>query len=131
MKRPLLFCCLLAYFLLMVFLPGNTEGIQLSKQAVFAMSDDNAAIYPNPAKDYIVVRPGLINPNWSQDADLKFEIRNILGSAMPVEIERSDKDEYRFNIADYPNGYYLLMISCTSCEKKGHVSRNAFKFLKQ
>lgn len=131
MKRSVLIGCLAVYFLLMVFLPGNTEGIQLPKQTVPGIENENAAIYPNPAKDFISIRPGLLNPAWGQDADLKFEIRNILGNAMPVQAERIEQDIYRLNVAEYPNGYYLLMIQCNSCEEKGSKTRNAFKFLKQ
>lgn len=131
MKGSVLIGCFAVYFLQMLFLSGNTEGALLPKQAVPGIENDNAVIYPNPAKDFISIRPNLINPEWGQNAELKFEIRNILGSAMPVQTERIEQDIYRINVADYPNGYYLLMVHCSSCEERGNKSRNVFKFLKQ
>lgn len=128
MKRAAIFGYLLTCFLLVVFLPRDTRGIELPKQAIPVHQDNNVTIYPNPVKDFLSIQ---INPTWTQNADLQFEIRNILGNAMPVEVERVDQDVYRIDTANYPAGYYLLMIQCSSCKEKNNKSRNAFKFLKQ
>ncbi len=131
MKKSVLPAFLVAYFLLLWFFPRNTEGIELSDRAEFINDNNDAAIYPNPVKDFLFIRPGVLNAAWAQGATLHFEIRNILGNSMPVAVEKIEQDRYRIDTADYPAGYYLLMIQCESCEKKGANTRNAFKFLKQ
>lgn len=128
MKKSALFGCLFTCFFLGIFLPRNTQGINLPNTAVLVLQRYDVSIYPNPVKDFLDVQ---INEDWGQNADLRFEIRNILGNAMPVEVERVDQNKYRIDTAEYPSGYYLLMIQCKSCKQKENKFQNALKFLKQ
>ena len=91
--------------------------------------DQDAPIYPNPARDYIFLR--LTNVNFSDNSDLAIEIRNILGNKMPVQLERTGGDTYRISLADYPSGYYLLVLQCDGCGSKKSRYEEIHKFLKQ
>lgn len=131
MRKSALFGYLFTCFLLIVFLPRDTRGIELPNNTVLVLQNNDASIYPNPVKDNFLFQPNTDGLQWDENADLKFEIRNILGNSMPVKVERVEQGGYRFDTADYPAGYYLLMVHCSSCQEKGAKSRNAFKFLKQ
>lgn len=124
----MLFGYVLTFFLLLVFSPQNTRGIALPDNTVLVLQNNDASIYPNPVKDVLFLE---IDEDWAQHADLQFEIRNILGNVMPMTVEKVEQNLYRIDTADYPSGYYLLMVQCKSCQVKDNKHRNTFKFLKQ
>lgn len=113
---------------LVVFFPQNTRGIELPDNTVLVLQHNDASIYPNPVRDVLFIQ---IEEDWAQNADLQFEVRNILGNMMPLTVEKVEQNLYRIDTADYPSGYYLLMVQCKSCQVKGNKHRNTFKFLKQ
>ncbi|WPP53218.1 T9SS type A sorting domain-containing protein [Catalinimonas niigatensis] len=92
--------------------------------------DVDAVVYPNPAEEHIFVRLDLIDPFLNADSEIDLEIRNILGTPMPVESEPVDVNKLRIVTADYPSGYYLLIVRCKACGENSRSLKNVFKFLK-
>ena len=90
--------------------------------------DQDAPVYPNPARDHIFFR--LSDGNVATD-DFSIEIRNILGNKMPVRLERTNSDTYRINLNNYPSGYYLLVLQCEQCGSEQGRHEEIHKFLKQ
>lgn len=92
----------------------------------------DVVVYPNPAEENIFVRLDLINPSFTNSSEVEFEIRSILGTSMPIEAERMDANRFRILIADFPVGYYLLIVQCKECSNgSSHPSKEVFKFLKK
>ena len=81
-------------------------------------------IYPNPAKDHIFLRLDQANTS-------NIEIRNILGNKMPLMLERTSFGTYRIDLAQYPSGYYLVIIQDEAVSANGIRQKNIYKFLKQ
>lgn len=91
--------------------------------------DQDAPVYPNPARDHIFFR--LTDGRVSASNDLAIEIRNILGNKMPVHLERTGSDTYRISLNNYPSGYYLLVLQCEHCNSEQGRHEEIHKFLKQ
>ena len=94
----------------------------------FAVTQD-APVYPNPARDHIFIRPS--EENFSASGDLDIEIRNILGTKMPVRLEQTNQGTFRVSLADYPSGYYMLILQCEHCGTNQRGQKEIHKFLKQ
>jgi hypothetical protein len=73
----------------------NEKSIQKTKVEVF----------PNPAIDNVFVR---IESTEFEKVD--FELFNIIGTSMKIDIEELEKDYFRIGIKELPAGYYLLMV---------------------
>ena len=93
------------------------------------VSEQDAPVYPNPARDHIFFR--LTDVSLSDTGDPTIEIRNILGNKMPVRMERTSSDTYRISLNNYPSGYYLLVLQCEGCSAKRGRHEEIHKFLKQ
>ena len=78
-------------------------------------------IYPNPSVDFLNVR--IDNSNLE---NTELVVHNIIGSKFRVEIEETDKAQYRVDVRDLPPGYYLLSIKDPVTEFS-----KTFKFLKR
>lgn len=90
----------------------KTESLQIETEI---------ELYPNPAIDFLTIT--LKN---SQLKDAQFEMYNIIGNKLKLEIEMVSSDSYKINVKEFHSGYYLLII-------KDPISRynKAFKFRKQ
>ena len=90
----------------------NTESLQIETEI---------ELYPNPAIDFLTVT--LKN---SQLKDVRFEMYNIIGNKLKLELDKVSSDSYKINVKEFHSGYYLLII-------KDPISRynKAFKFRKQ
>ncbi len=126
MKKLVLIGCLLVSFLFVLWIPKDARVATLPVDSGSQVRQ--TAIYPNPVKDHFFVRLEAIHPERADNSDLTFEIRNILGNIMPVQLEEAEQDIYRIDTQSYPAGYYLLIVRCASCHDE---SPKAFKFLKQ
>jgi hypothetical protein len=62
-------------------------------------------VFPNPAIDNVFVR--IASPEFEK---VDFELFNIIGTTMKIEIEEIERDYFRIGIKDLPSGYYLLMV---------------------
>ncbi|MEK6480722.1 T9SS type A sorting domain-containing protein [Catalinimonas sp. 4WD22] len=92
----------------------------------------DVVVYPNPAEENIFVRLDLIDPSFTYSSEIDLEIRSLLGTPMPVEAERIDANRFRILTADFPAGYYLLIVQCKECNGDNeHPSKEVFKFLKK
>lgn len=96
---------------------------------ILLVSDQDAPVYPNPARDHIFFR--LNDVSMSSEGDLAIEIRNILGNKMPVRMERTSNNTYRISLNNYPSGYYLLVLQCDRCSSESGRHEEIHKFLKQ
>jgi len=78
-------------------------------------------LYPNPAIEFLTIT--LKN---SQLKDVQFEMYNIIGNKLNLELDVLSSDSYKINVKELHSGYYLLII-------KDPISRynKAFKFRKQ
>ena len=90
----------------------KTESLQIETEI---------ELYPNPAIDFLTVT--LKN---SQLKDVRFEMYNIIGNKLKLELDKVSSDSYKINVKEFHSGYYLLII-------KDPISRynKAFKFRKQ
>ena len=91
-------------------------------------SDQDAAVYPNPAQDFIFVQTDRVPLSFPSDADISIEILDILGNPMKVRSEQINATTYRVDLNRCPSGYYLLVVHCSSC---ADTEKGLFKFLKQ
>jgi hypothetical protein len=62
-------------------------------------------VFPNPAVDNVFVR---IESHEFDKVD--FELFNIIGTSMKIDIEEIEKDYFRIGLKELPTGYYLLMV---------------------
>jgi len=136
MHKGLLTILLLTLFIL----PGtmssaDANAMENKSDVVYAESSDkgevDAVLYPNPAQENIFVRLDLVSPSLINSSDINIEIRSILGSSMPINMERIDASRLKITTADYPSGYYLLIVSCNDCVEGNKSVKQAFKFLKK
>ena len=78
-------------------------------------------LYPNPAIEYLNIT--LKNSTLK---NVQFEMYNIIGNRLEVEMEAVNSDSYKINVKEFNSGYYLLII-------KDPITRynKAFKFRKE
>ncbi|MEQ9441630.1 MAG: T9SS type A sorting domain-containing protein [Cyclobacteriaceae bacterium] len=117
--RPLILIALLA-----VSLATGTFASEIGDNPV----DQDAAVYPNPAQDFVFLRVDRLPLSLPSDADISIKIVDILGNPMKVQSEQIDVSTYRIDLNQYPSGYYLLVVYCNSCSD---TEKGLFKFLKQ
>lgn len=106
---------------------GQDISINDSKSEVPKMKTESLQIeteielYPNPAIDFLTIT--LKN---SQLKDVQFEMYNIIGNKLNLEMDLLSSDTYKINVKEFHSGFYLLII-------KDPISRynKAFKFRKQ
>ncbi len=86
---------------------------------------------------YILTLPAIIYSSIlpivivAESSDPTIEIRNILGNKMPLQLERINRTTYRISLANYPVGYYLLVLQCDQCGTSHNRHEEIHKFLKQ
>ena len=78
-------------------------------------------IYPNPSVDFLNVQ--IKNSDLSKTVLI---IHSIIGNKFEIEAENVGPDEYRLDVRDLPQGYYLLSIK----DANSKFSKT-FKFLKR
>ncbi|MDX1629658.1 MAG: T9SS type A sorting domain-containing protein [Fulvivirga sp.] len=78
-------------------------------------------LFPNPSVDFLNVT--IVNSDLEH---VKFQVHNIIGNLIEVEIEKTDDNQYKINVEDLPAGYYLLAIK----DEEKHF-RETYKFLKR
>lgn len=78
-------------------------------------------LYPNPSIDYL----NIIIKN-SQLKNVKFEMFNIIGNKVSVNIDMTNSNKYKINVKEFMSGYYILVIS----DPITNFNR-AYKFRKQ
>lgn len=135
MNKGLLYSLLFVFSVSALVLSPHTYAEDTEATSFHYEKDDkddvDVVIYPNPAEENIFVRLDLIDPTFIDNSEIELEIRNILGNSMPVESERIDASRFRVVTADYPSGYYLLIVHCRACGENNRSSKNVFKFLRK
>lgn len=92
---------------------------QFSNEAISI--DQRISFYPNPVDEFLHINLGELDLK-----NVEFELYNIIGSDMTIEVEKLNNAEFRVNMKEYGSGYYLIVI-------KDEVKRynKAFKFQKE
>ncbi len=128
MKKLLLVLCLGTIGVSLAIAGEPNDPTPFGKKNTFTINQD-APVYPNPARDHIIFHLAETAPISSQNINV--EIRNILGNKMPVQLESISGGKFRINLSDYPSGYYLLVLQCERCSDQQDHYEEIHKFLKQ
>ena len=97
---------------------NRSELPKISKESLQLVTD--VELYPNPANEYLNIK--LANSNLK---NVQFEIYNIIGNKLEIELDLVNTENFKINVKDFSSGYYLLIV-------KDPISRynKAFKFRK-
>ncbi|HBH25603.1 MAG TPA: hypothetical protein DDY13_19570 [Cytophagales bacterium] len=112
-------------FLLTHYIQGQNVPENVAAEQQFpneAISiEQRISFYPNPVDEFLHINLGELDLK-----NVEFELYNIIGSDMPVDIEKLNRAEFRVNMKEYRSGYYLIVI-------KDEVKRfnKAYKFQKK
>ena len=103
-----------------ISIDDNTSELPKLKKESLKIETE-VELYPNPAIEFLNV--SLKN---SQLKDVRFEMYNIIGNKIDLEIDMVSSDNYKINVKEFHSGYYLLII-------RDPITRfnKAFKFRKQ
>lgn len=78
-------------------------------------------IYPNPSVEFLIVEI-----KQSELYHVEFEMRSIIGNKLNVIPENIGQDKYRFNVKQFPPGYYFIVV-----KDDNTLFKQAHKFLKK
>jgi len=78
-------------------------------------------IYPNPSVEFLIVE--IKN---SKLYSVQFEMRSIIGNKLNVIPENIGADKFRFNVKQFPPGYYFIVVKDDDSQFK-----EAHRFLKK
>lgn len=83
--------------------------------------DKDVSFYPNPVEDFLTIKV-----SEKKLENVEFELYNIIGNSLDIEVEKLENFNYRINLKGFNSGYYLLVI-------KDDINRynKAFKFQKE
>jgi len=103
-----------------ISIDDNTSELPKLKKESLKIETE-VELYPNPAIEYLNV--SLKN---SQLKEVQFEMYNIIGNKIKLEIDMVSSDNYKINVKEFHSGYYLLIV-------RDPITRfnKAFKFRKQ
>lgn len=103
-----------------ISIDDNTSELPKLKKESLKIETE-VELYPNPAIEYLNV--SLKN---SQLKEVQFEMYNIIGNKIDLEIDMVSSDNYKINVKEFHSGYYLLIV-------RDPITRfnKAFKFRKQ
>lgn len=103
-----------------ISIDNNTSELPKLKKESLKIETE-VELYPNPAIEYLNV--SLKN---SQLKEVQFEMYNIIGNKINLEIDMVSSDNYKINVKEFHSGYYLLIV-------RDPITRfnKAFKFRKQ
>ena len=83
-------------------------------------SSAKVELFPNPVPKELTVKVG------DELKQVEFEVYNIIGNSVKIEVEKVDENEYKIPVRALAPGYYLLII-----KDKEIKYRQAFKFQKK
>lgn len=78
-------------------------------------------LYPNPATDFLNIQI-----NEPSVKNVKFELYNIIGSAVPMRGEKLGTNKFKLETGELNPGYYLLVIQDDQAKFK-----HTYKFMKK
>jgi hypothetical protein len=82
---------------------SNAEMPEFSSETL--KLDEGIELYPNPTSDFLNVTVK------KQDLEkVEFEMYNIIGNSLNIEIEEVSSHSYKINVKDFNPGYYLLVV---------------------
>ncbi|MEM9831571.1 MAG: T9SS type A sorting domain-containing protein [Bacteroidota bacterium] len=90
--------------------------------------DQDAAIYPNPTRDFIFFRADKVVGFETSNGNISITVMDILGNPLPVQPERVQAHTYRIDVSGFTAGYYMLV---AQPENSPETKRKVFRFLKQ
>ncbi len=75
----------------------STESLQI---------ETGVELYPNPTSDFlnITLKNSILK-------DVKFEMYNIIGNKMDIDLDVVNSKNYKINVKEFHSGYYLLIIT--------------------
>ncbi|HKR04490.1 MAG TPA: T9SS type A sorting domain-containing protein [Bacteroidia bacterium] len=105
------------------YTPGNTTGITESQD-----SGTRFQVYPNPAKELIVINYSLIKKE-----DLEITITDVQGQKIYIEQHEAQKpeSETKINISNFSSGIYFVEISHACLPVRQGKPRMVKKFVKE
>ncbi|MFW5700875.1 MAG: T9SS type A sorting domain-containing protein [Cyclobacteriaceae bacterium] len=122
MAKPLLS---FLFFISLAFSIGFAQN-NSEKESSFAEKElievkTTVELYPNPVADNLHI------DIESENLDnVKFELYNIIGNVIKIEVEQVNNYQYKIPVRTLPSGYYLLIIS-----DKNSKYNQPFKFQKK
>ncbi|MEM6841768.1 MAG: T9SS type A sorting domain-containing protein [Bacteroidota bacterium] len=90
--------------------------------------DQDAAIYPNPARDFIFFRADKVVDFETSSGNISITVMDILGNPLLVQPEKVQAHTYRIDVSEFTAGYYMLV---AQPENSPETKRKVFRFLKQ
>jgi hypothetical protein len=82
---------------------SSSELPDFSKKSL--NTKNRVELYPNPTTDYLTVTIDQFSLK-----DVKFELYNIIGNSIGVDVDKIGRGKYKINVEKYTPGYYLLVI---------------------
>ena len=112
--KTILFVVVMALFLSPVQAIAGVEGDE------FDSSDRPIVVYPNPAVEYLMIDVSAMEMQLPV-----FQLYNVIGSIVTVNVEKLEDGQYKAQIKDIPCGVYWLIIKDSNAQIK-----QAYRFLK-
>ena len=110
---------------MVAYAQDNSKAISFSDSDPFGNNSlemiNKVEIYPNPSVEFLIVE--IKN---SELYDVEFEMRSIIGNKIIVVAENIGSDKFRFNVKQFPPGYYFIVVKDDNSQFK-----QAHKFLKK
>ena len=125
------------YFISFIVKVGvSTLIVVLSVLPTFSMTeyertepvDQDAAISPNPARDFIFFRADKVADFTSSKGNISISVMDILGNPVAIQPEKTQVNTYRIDVSKLASGYYMLVAEPENSPK---TKRKVFRFLKQ
>lgn len=105
---------------ILTFLAFTYAGNAQTVEKVSGEKAVEVRLYPNPTVDYL-------NINLATDKlqNVEFELYSLIGSKLPINLEKKADNHYKIPVEDFVAGYYLLIIQ----DRNQHFKK-AYKFQK-
>jgi hypothetical protein len=122
MTKALLSILLFALIIFNIsFAQNNSETQSTFAEKELKEVKTSIELYPNPVADFLHIS---INTENLDNAE--FEIYNIIGNSIKIDVEQVNNRQYKIPVRTLPSGYYLLTI-----QDKATKYNKAFKFQKK
>ena len=121
MIKTLLFTLFLTLMTLQGFSQSSGDAQPSFSEKELKEVKTSVDLYPNPVTEFLY-----INIESDNLHNVEFEIFNIIGNSVKIEVEKVNQNNYKIPVRTLSSGYYLLIIS----DEKAKYNQ-AFKFQKK